>query len=100
MYWADWGNHPKIETAGMDGTMRETLVEKNIQWPTGKKNSIKDLIIFIIALQTHPLLFPLFHCAHTKTQMAVFFFWFHFYTILVYVVYVTFMQIVPLDLCK
>ncbi|KAK7915952.1 hypothetical protein WMY93_011713 [Mugilogobius chulae] len=35
MYWADWGNHPKIETAAMDGTMRETLVEKNIQWPTG-----------------------------------------------------------------
>lgn len=36
MYWADWGNHPKIETAAMDGTMRETLVEENIQWPTGK----------------------------------------------------------------
>lgn len=36
MYWADWGNHPKIETAAMDGTMRETLVEQNIQWPTGK----------------------------------------------------------------
>ncbi|KAG7218245.1 hypothetical protein INR49_020505 [Caranx melampygus] len=35
MYWADWGNHPKIETAAMDGTMRETLVEENIQWPTG-----------------------------------------------------------------
>lgn len=34
MYWADWGNHPKIETAAMDGTMRETLVEENIQWPT------------------------------------------------------------------
>uniref|UniRef100_A0A3Q3LKE9 EGF-like domain-containing protein n=1 Tax=Labrus bergylta TaxID=56723 RepID=A0A3Q3LKE9_9LABR len=31
MYWADWGNHPKIETAAMDGTMRETLVEENIQ---------------------------------------------------------------------
>lgn len=37
MYWADWGNHPKIETAAMDGTMRETLVEENIQWPTGKR---------------------------------------------------------------
>lgn len=36
MYWADWGNHPKIETAAMDGTMRETLVEENIQWPTGE----------------------------------------------------------------
>ncbi len=36
MYWADWGNHPKIETAAMDGTMRETLVHENIQWPTGQ----------------------------------------------------------------
>lgn len=39
MYWTDWGNHPKIETAAMDGTMRETLVEENIQWPTGKANT-------------------------------------------------------------
>uniref|UniRef100_A0A3Q4MZE3 EGF-like domain-containing protein n=1 Tax=Neolamprologus brichardi TaxID=32507 RepID=A0A3Q4MZE3_NEOBR len=35
MYWADWGNHPKIETAAMDGTLRQTLVQENIQWPTG-----------------------------------------------------------------
>lgn len=35
MYWADWGNHPKIETAAMDGTLRQTLVHENIQWPTG-----------------------------------------------------------------
>lgn len=39
MYWADWGNHPKIETAAMDGTMRETLVEENIQWPTGETST-------------------------------------------------------------
>lgn len=36
MYWADWGNHPKIETAAMDGTLRQTLVYENIQWPTGQ----------------------------------------------------------------
>ncbi|KAI7794159.1 putative prolow-density lipoprotein receptor-related protein 1 [Triplophysa rosa] len=35
MYWTDWGNHPKIETASMDGTLRQTLVHENIQWPTG-----------------------------------------------------------------
>lgn len=38
MYWADWGNHPKIETAAMDGTLRQTLVHENIQWPTGQCN--------------------------------------------------------------
>lgn len=36
MYWTDWGNHPKIETAAMDGTLRQTLVHENIQWPTGQ----------------------------------------------------------------
>lgn len=36
MYWTDWGNHPKIETASMDGTLRQTLVHENIQWPTGQ----------------------------------------------------------------
>lgn len=35
MYWTDWGNHPKIEMAAMDGTLRQTLVHENIQWPTG-----------------------------------------------------------------
>lgn len=51
MYWADWGNHPKIETAAMDGTMRETLVEENIQWPTGKTHTLKHkqiVLSFII----------------------------------------------------
>lgn len=40
MYWSDWGNHPKIETAAMDGTLRETLVQDNIQWPTGEQRRV------------------------------------------------------------
>lgn len=44
MYWADWGNHPKIETAAMDGTLRQTLVQENIQWPTGKYCFVNDFI--------------------------------------------------------
>lgn len=45
MYWADWGNHPKIETAAMDGTMREMLVEENLQWPTGKNTLIHNHLL-------------------------------------------------------
>lgn len=41
MYWSDWGNHPKIETAAMDGTLRETLVQDNIQWPTGPWGGVR-----------------------------------------------------------
>ena len=40
MYWTDWVQKPsaidaKIMRAYMDGTNREVLVNKNIQWPNG-----------------------------------------------------------------
>jgi len=38
MYWADWGERPRIERAGMDGdpTTRETLVDSSqLYWPNG-----------------------------------------------------------------
>lgn len=50
MYWADWGNHPKIETAAMDGTLRQTLVHENIQWPTGQHH-IKTNRVYLSLLQ-------------------------------------------------
>lgn len=33
MYWTDWGDPPKIERSGMDGTGRIAIVEKNLTWP-------------------------------------------------------------------
>ena len=35
MYWTDWGNRPKIEKAGMDGSRRQVLISHNITWPNG-----------------------------------------------------------------
>ncbi len=35
MYWTDWGSHPKIERAGMDGLEREVIVYHNLTWPNG-----------------------------------------------------------------
>ena len=35
MYWSDWGSHPKIEVAGMDGSDRRTLIGTNLTWPNG-----------------------------------------------------------------
>lgn len=35
MYWTDWGQHPKIERAGMDGTQRVTFISQNLEWPNG-----------------------------------------------------------------
>jgi len=35
MFWSDWGNVPKIEKAGMDGTERVVLATDNVMWPNG-----------------------------------------------------------------
>ena len=35
MYWTDWGNHPKIERAALDGSQRVTLVDTSVAWPNG-----------------------------------------------------------------
>uniref|UniRef100_A0A183BS53 EGF-like domain-containing protein n=1 Tax=Globodera pallida TaxID=36090 RepID=A0A183BS53_GLOPA len=33
MFWTDWGQHPRIERANMDGTDRTVLVSTKIYWP-------------------------------------------------------------------
>ncbi|XP_037379377.1 low-density lipoprotein receptor-related protein 2 [Talpa occidentalis] len=35
MYWTDWGQEPKIESAWMDGQHRTILVHEDLGWPTG-----------------------------------------------------------------
>ena len=35
MYWTDWGETPRIERAGMDGSTRKTIVDSDIYWPNG-----------------------------------------------------------------
>ncbi|KAG9334402.1 hypothetical protein JZ751_008152 [Albula glossodonta] len=35
MYWTDWGEEPRIERAGMDGSSRKIIVEEDIYWPNG-----------------------------------------------------------------
>ena len=35
MYWTDWGEGPKIERAGMDGSSRSIIVNTDIYWPNG-----------------------------------------------------------------
>ena len=35
MYWTDWGRHPRIERAELDGSHRITLVNSSVAWPNG-----------------------------------------------------------------
>lgn len=35
LFWTDWGENPRIERVGMDGTMRSTIINTKIYWPNG-----------------------------------------------------------------
>lgn len=48
MFWSDWGENPKIESAAMDGdpSTRRVLVKDNIFWPNGLTIDIFKEIIY------------------------------------------------------
>jgi len=51
MFWTDWVQRPsnkpsKIERASMDGTGRETWVDKSIQWPNGLSMDYRSGLIY------------------------------------------------------
>lgn len=35
MFWSEWGEHPKIERANMDGSNRFVIASINLTWPNG-----------------------------------------------------------------
>ena len=35
IFWSDWGDSPKIERAGMDGSHRQTIIADSVRWPNG-----------------------------------------------------------------
>lgn len=35
IFWSDWGQEPKIEKAGMDGSHRTTIIKDSVHWPNG-----------------------------------------------------------------
>ncbi|XP_069108702.1 low-density lipoprotein receptor-related protein 2-like isoform X5 [Argopecten irradians] len=35
IFWTDWGQHPRIERADMDGHNRTSIVTKKVYWPNG-----------------------------------------------------------------
>lgn len=35
LFWTDWGENPRVERMGMDGTMRQTIINTKIYWPNG-----------------------------------------------------------------
>ena len=35
LFWTDWGENPRIERVGMDGTLRQAIITTKIYWPNG-----------------------------------------------------------------
>ena len=35
MFWTDWGRYPKIERAGLDGSVRTIIADTNLTFPNG-----------------------------------------------------------------
>ncbi|XP_014669426.1 PREDICTED: low-density lipoprotein receptor-related protein 2-like isoform X2 [Priapulus caudatus] len=35
MFWTDWGDHPRLERAGLDGSNRTTIINTKVSWPNG-----------------------------------------------------------------
>lgn len=48
MFWSDWGRHPRIERASMDGTMRTVIVQEKIYWPTGLSIDYPNRLIYFM----------------------------------------------------
>ena len=35
LFWTDWGEYPRIERIGMDGSLRSSIITTKIYWPNG-----------------------------------------------------------------
>ena len=35
MFWSDWGKHPVVQQAWMDGTNTHTIISSGLGWPNG-----------------------------------------------------------------
>ncbi len=52
MYWTDWGDHSKIERAGMDGLDRTIIVRTNLTWPNGLALDYDELRLYWVDAYT------------------------------------------------
>ncbi|XP_024940882.1 low-density lipoprotein receptor-related protein 2 isoform X2 [Cephus cinctus] len=46
LFWTDWGENPRIERIGMDGTNRSTIISSKIYWPNGLALDIANKRIY------------------------------------------------------
>jgi len=55
VYWTDWGEAPKIERAGMDGSKRKTLINEDIYWPNGITLDYEEQKVYWVEANYHAI---------------------------------------------
>jgi sugar lactone lactonase YvrE len=72
MYWTDWGEHPKIERAGMDGShfSRQVIIKTDIFWPNGLTIDYDDSKIFWADAKLHFIHRYAFHDMQAQLHTA------------------------------
>lgn len=48
MFWSDWGDHPKIERAGMDGSERRVIAQTDLRWPNGLAVELRSSRLYFV----------------------------------------------------
>lgn len=55
MYWTDWGSPAKIEKGGLNGVVRQTLVNSEIEWPNGITLDLTHQRLYWVDSKLHTL---------------------------------------------
>lgn len=48
IFWSDWGHHPRIERASMDGTFRTVIVQDKVLWPNGLTIDYPNRLLYFL----------------------------------------------------
>ncbi|XP_021094201.1 low-density lipoprotein receptor-related protein 2 isoform X1 [Heterocephalus glaber] len=70
MFWSDWGHHPRIERASMDGTLRTVIVQEKIYWPCGLTVDYPNRLIYFMDAYLDYLDFCDYNGQHRRQVIA------------------------------
>ena len=57
LFWTDWGEYPRIERIGMDGSLRQTIISTKIYWPNGLALDIPTKRVYFAGPATTAIFF-------------------------------------------
>ena len=70
MFWTEWGNIPKIEKAGMDGSDRTPIITADIDWPNGLAVDYSERKIYWVDAKSRKAEVADFNGKHRRTLIS------------------------------